>query len=124
MMKDQRLSLQQAAAALKLFADDPDAEEAIALLIKANLVNSDLYSRAVRMQMQHRMGPLKALVASQLLSPMTHKAAISAQKNAGRRRHQRSRSCSLLANRGQKALHAYRSAFGNSRRKQKKSTRC
>lgn len=80
MMKDQRVTLQQAAAALKLFADDPDAEEAIALLIKANLVNSDLYSRAVRMQMQHRMGPLKALVASQLLSPMTHKAAISAHK--------------------------------------------
>ncbi len=80
MMKDERISLQQAAAALKLFADDPVAEEAIALLIKANLVNSDLYSRAVRMQMQHRMGPLKALVASQLLSPMTHKAAISAHK--------------------------------------------
>jgi hypothetical protein len=80
MMKDERISLQQAAAALKLFADDPSADEAIALLIKANLVNSDLYSRAVRMQMQHRMGPLKALVASQLLSPMTHKAAISAHK--------------------------------------------
>lgn len=80
MMKDERVSLQQAAAALKLFADDPSAEDAIALLIKANLVNSDLYSRAVRMQMQHRMGPLKALVASQLLSPMTHRAAISAHK--------------------------------------------
>jgi len=50
------------------------------LLIKANLVNSDLYSRAVRMQMQHRMGPLKALVASELLSPVTHKAAVSANK--------------------------------------------
>ncbi len=78
MMKDERVSLQQAAAVLKLFADEANADDAIALLIKANLVNSDLYSRAVRMQMQHRMGPLKALVASQLLSPMTHKAAISA----------------------------------------------
>lgn len=80
LMKDERISLQQAAAALKLFADEPNANEAIALLIKANLVNSDLYSRAVRMQMQHRMGPLKALVASQLLSPITHKAAISAYR--------------------------------------------
>ncbi|MBX9950592.1 MAG: hypothetical protein K2Y39_15595 [Candidatus Obscuribacterales bacterium] len=80
LMKDERISLQQAAAALKLFADEPNANEAIALLIKANLVNSDLYSRAVRMQMQHRMGPLKALVASQLLSPITYKAAISAYR--------------------------------------------
>lgn len=78
MMKDERISLQQAAAVLKLFADEPNADAAIALLIKANLVNSDLYSRAVRIQMQHRMGPLKALVASQLLSPVTHKAAVSA----------------------------------------------
>ncbi len=80
MMKDEHISIQQAATALNLFADDANAEEAIALLIKANLVNSDLYSRAVRMQMQHRMGPLKALVASQLLSPITHKAALSANK--------------------------------------------
>ncbi|HIN66030.1 MAG TPA: hypothetical protein EYM95_15445 [Candidatus Obscuribacterales bacterium] len=80
MMRDERISLQQAAAVLKLFADEAHADDAIALLIKANLVNSDLYSRAVRMQMQHRMGPLKALVASQLLSPITHKAAISARK--------------------------------------------
>jgi len=80
LMKDERISLQQAAAVLKLFADEPNANDAIALLIKANLVNSDLYSRAVRMQMQHRMGPLRALVASQLLSPITHKAAISAYR--------------------------------------------
>jgi hypothetical protein len=80
MMKDERIGLQQAAAELKLFNDEADAEETITLLIKANLVNSDLYSRAVRMQMQHRMGPLKALVASQLLSAATHKAAISATK--------------------------------------------
>ncbi len=80
LMKEERITLQQAAAVLKLFADDLHAEEAIALLIKANLVNSDLYSRAVRMQMQHRMGPLKALVASQLLSPLTYKASVSATK--------------------------------------------
>lgn len=80
LMKEERITLAQAAAVLKLYADEPDANDAIALLIKANLVNSDMYSRAVRMQMQHRMGPLKALVASQLLSPMTHKAAVSAQR--------------------------------------------
>lgn len=79
LMKDGNISFAQAAASLSLFADEPKSDEAIALLIKANLVNSDLYSRAMRMPTQHKMGPLKALVASEMLSANTYKAVMSAQ---------------------------------------------
>lgn len=79
-IKDDRLTLAEAAAQTHLFEDEANADQVIALLTAADLINEAMCDKAVRIQKEYGMGPLKALVASEILCPVARKAAVAAEK--------------------------------------------
>lgn len=75
-VKERHQPLSQVAAAMGIYNDDDSiASGVIAILMKAEIISISDVKRAKRSQSAHQMGPLKALLASDIVSPVTYHAA-------------------------------------------------
>lgn len=82
-IKEERLTLAEAAAKTHIFADKADVVSVIWLLVLAEIINEAMCDKAVQIQKEYSLGPLKALVASEILCPITHRAALAADRLIG-----------------------------------------
>lgn len=77
-VKEQRKSLAQVAVEMNLYKDDESISSGvIAMLMKSEIITSGDVKRAKKAQADYDMDALKALLASDLISPVTFRAAVA-----------------------------------------------
>ncbi|HEY9786518.1 MAG TPA: hypothetical protein V6D17_14010 [Candidatus Obscuribacterales bacterium] len=75
-MKESHRTLSEIAAETQLFKDDDRiASGVLALLMKASIITVDHVKRAKWLQAEHQMDALKAVLASEMVTPLTNRAA-------------------------------------------------